>query len=762
MSPLVLVAAVLAAAVATVAPPAIPAARAAGGVKVAIIVGATHSVTPRYRSNADEVYAEALKYTSNVVRVYSPHATAAKVKAAVSGASVVVYLGHGNGWPSPYTFDPNYTTKDGFGLNADLNGDGKLTDSENKYYGEPWIRDLHPAPNAVVLLFHLCYASGNSEPGKADPSLSTAKQRVDNYGAAFLRAGFRAVVAIGHSHDDYYMGALFNTRQTIDDYFRNAPDANDNVSQYSSSRTPGYQFLMDPDGPGDYYRSVVGKLSLRTVDVTGAPYADTSADPPSIQVPGNASPVADGTPVYGSLADAAAGANPVATLGPDARIRVDAKESAVSVVDGSPVYRIHTEAVTGWMTGASLFPRDGAAPQVWEVDDGTGRFSPNADTVQDALPLSIRLSEPSAWTLRIRDGDWHTVATFDGEGDEVQATWAPAKGSVADGEYRWFLEASDAWDNGPLRADGTLVVDTKAPELSVADADGAIPQFSPNGDGVGDSIKFAVVSSEPGSVRATVLDAGDDVVDQASAGVSGAGTLAWDGKVDGGSWAGDGSYSLSIQAVDRAGNSSAPQLREVNAYGALGYMGASRPVFFPQDGDGLAASTSLTFRLRSPATVDWTIRNAAGQVVRTIRSAEALAAGTQSFTWNGRNDAGAFVPRGTYRSAVTATDGPFSTTQTLAVVADAFKVTASDTTPARGQTITVTAVSAETLDAAPRLRITQPGRAAWTVRMSRVEGRTWRVKVTLRSGGTGTLQLRVSAPDSNGARQRSFLALPLH
>ena len=45
--------------------------------------------------------------------------------------------GHGNGWPSPYTFDPSYTTKDGFGLNSDLNGDGKLTDYENKYYGEP-------------------------------------------------------------------------------------------------------------------------------------------------------------------------------------------------------------------------------------------------------------------------------------------------------------------------------------------------------------------------------------------------------------------------------------------------------------------------------------------------------------------------------------------------------------------------------------------------------------------------------------------------
>ena len=145
---------------------------AAGDPKVVIIVGATHGATAGYRADADVAYAEARKYTSNVIKVYSPNATWSKVKAAVVGASIVIYMGHGNGWPSPYTYDPPYTTKDGFGLNATA-GAG---DYNNKYYGEPYMASMDLAPGAIVLLHHLCYASGNSEPGDAEPSVDDRSQ----------------------------------------------------------------------------------------------------------------------------------------------------------------------------------------------------------------------------------------------------------------------------------------------------------------------------------------------------------------------------------------------------------------------------------------------------------------------------------------------------------------------------------------------------------------------------------------------------------
>ena len=745
------------------APAGVPVAHAASGVKVAIIVGATHSATPRYRDDANEIYAEAIKYSDNVVKVYSPRATASKVKAAVSGASIVVYLGHGNGWPSPYTYDPKYATKDGFGLNADLNGDGKTTDYENKYYGEPWIRDLNFAPNAVVLLFHLCYASGNSEPGSADPSLSTARKRVDNYAAAFLQAGARAVIASGHSHDPYYIRGLFTTRQTIEEYWRASPDANGQFTEYPSERNPGLTFQMDPDGPGSYYRSIAGKMSLRTQDVTGAQYSDTSRDPEAMVVPGNASPAFGGAPVYGSVDAAAAGGDAVATLTADAHVRVEARESATSAVDGSPIYRVSAGPVEGWMSGPSLIPRDSAAPRAWEVDDGTGAFSPDGDGSGDSLRLAVRLSETASWTMRILTGDGAELRRADGRSDEAVLTWAPAAGSVAEGTYRWTLEATDGWDNGPLLDEGTVTVDLTSPEAVVAEAVDVVSVFSPNGDGADDSVGFTVGANEPGTVVTTIRNQAKAIVERVPTSLGSSTTaIAWDGRDADGAYVPDGEYRIAFVAVDRAGNQSASQVRTVAVYAALGNVAASKSVFYPQDGDSLGRRVSLSFRLRDAALVGWTIQDGDGAVVRTVKADEALDAGTYAFTWDGRDDAGAFVRRGAYRSVVAATDGTYGSIQHATVVADAFRITVSDVTPAHGQRLKVKVISAEVLGRLPRLRIYQPGVKAWTVTMKRIRGKRYRVAVTLKGGDAGTLRLRVTARDKHGSKQRSNRYLPIH
>src|SRR5450759_1420538 len=74
--------------------------------KVVIVVGAVEGMTSSYRSDGDSAAATFSKYTSNIVKVYSPNATWAAVQAAAQGASILVYLGHGSGYPNPYNSNP--------------------------------------------------------------------------------------------------------------------------------------------------------------------------------------------------------------------------------------------------------------------------------------------------------------------------------------------------------------------------------------------------------------------------------------------------------------------------------------------------------------------------------------------------------------------------------------------------------------------------------------------------------------------------------
>jgi hypothetical protein len=196
-----------------------------------------------------------------VIQVYSPHATWGRVKMAARGANLLVYLGHGNGWPSPYA--PFQTrTKDGMGLNAALTG----SDYNTEYYGEHFLdTNLHLARNSVVLLLHLCYASGNPEWGGPIPRLSTAKARVDNYGAGFLRTGAKAVIAEGLKSGSYVLHGLFKTNWTMKRIFWSSKAATGRFAVHFAARRSPYwaHAIMDPFKPGNYYRSIIGKLGMR-------------------------------------------------------------------------------------------------------------------------------------------------------------------------------------------------------------------------------------------------------------------------------------------------------------------------------------------------------------------------------------------------------------------------------------------------------------------------------------------------------------------
>jgi hypothetical protein len=248
---------------------------AEGGAKVAIIVGPVGpEITPRYRAIAEEAAAIARKYTANVVRVYSPNATWPAVQEAVRGASIVIYLGHGNGWPSRYRDSLYPPSQNGFGLNP-VAGNG---DDAHQYFGEKFVEGLRIAKGAVILLHHLCYASGNSEPGLPEGTRSDAIQRVDNFAAGFLRAGASAVIAEAHRNPAWYLDRLLGRGRALDDLWHAAPWHHGNAFSERSTRTKGATLWLDPDrADGGYHRSLV---TTKTRPVAPAAQASGAPDEP--------------------------------------------------------------------------------------------------------------------------------------------------------------------------------------------------------------------------------------------------------------------------------------------------------------------------------------------------------------------------------------------------------------------------------------------------------------------------------------------------
>ncbi len=751
-----------------VVPVAGVAAAGTGDPKVVIIVGPVGGQTSSYRATAESAAAVASQYTSNVVKVYSPTATWSAAKAALQGASVVIYLGHGNGFPSPYRSSPWPYSQNGMGLNPTAGTDNTTV----KYYGEYYLgNEVQLAPNAVVLINGACYSAGNSEPGYPEPSLSVAQQRVDNFAAGWLAAGARAVIASPYWGPEYYLNALFTTNQTVDQLWRSAPDFHSNLITFPSSRTPGMTAQMDPETPtSGYKRAIVGDLGLTTDTITGARYGNTAGDPSTFVVPGNAEVTVQGAGLYPdpSLSNDPATSLPSSTLDAGTRLRLIARVGSDPF--GQAVFQAATAdgSRSGFVSAGSLAPRDSTAPRAWGIEDGDGAVSPNGDGRNDQLMLNARLSEPATWQIRFLDASGSTLASQSGAGDTLVATWdGRANGGypVPDGSYTYEIQAADSWGNGPGITRGQVIVDTVAPQLGSLTAFSGPVTFSPNGDGVGDKLSLRYTTSEAGSIDATVANEYGAVVSafSATASSAGAGTATWAGDANGGGTVPDGRYNVTLTPRDLAGNVGAPQVVPVAVYTSLARVRSAAVAIYPHDGDALGTSTQLSFELRAPATVTWTITDSAGRVVRTLQASSPLVPGTYTTDWTGTDDAGALLPLGAYYATVDATNGNLSIRSRALVVLGAFRLVVSDTTPARGQSITVTATTAEPLYANARLTVRQPGYAAWAVTMTKISATAYRATIRLRSSGPlGSVQFSVSGRDVAGGTNAAALVLPLH
>lgn len=281
-------------------------ARASTPTKVAVIVGPVgEELTPVYISLAEAAAGEAEKRGATVARAYSPDASAEKVLAAVEGANIVIYLGHGVGTPNPYSATPNPATTNGWGLNgpnaigthADAWSDGTLA-----YYGESWIREhARPAPGFVMIYSNACYAPGASEGFDTLATEEVAAQRVSGYS----RAPLADLGASAYFATDFYQGAAHIVATLLDhpelaygDVFASEPNfAADGLARLSHATVAGAETWLDRsayfDGKLDYWyafagdpaSTFAGATTVMTAALDGA-VATTSDVPPLVAIDG--------------------------------------------------------------------------------------------------------------------------------------------------------------------------------------------------------------------------------------------------------------------------------------------------------------------------------------------------------------------------------------------------------------------------------------------------------------------------------------------
>jgi flagellar hook assembly protein FlgD len=306
-------------------------------------------------------------------------------------------------------------------------------------------------------------------------------------------------------------------------------------------------------------------------------------------------------------------------------------------------------------------------PKIYSPTISNIAISPNGDGVQDSTTVAFTMSEAADWAISIRDAGGALVRQATGNGTSASLTWDGTNDQgtlLPEGTYSLIATATSASGEArPVTAD--ILVDLSPPSLmSVAVAPAA---FNPDVDPASDHSTLTFVPSENGRARVSILDAGGKVVRRLTGWMTVAArsqAVSWDGKIlSGGALvaAPEGSYSLSVELRDLAGNS-ATVGRHVAVDRTLGAVTVEPSTISP-GGDGVKDATTIGFTLARAA--DTKVALLRGDTVLVTLRSRSAAAGVQALTWDGKLDSGGYIASGDYTVRVTA-KGTLGTTTALA------------------------------------------------------------------------------------------------
>ena len=241
-------------------------------------------------------------------------------------------------------------------------------------------------------------------------------------------------------------------------------------------------------------------------------------------------------------------------------------------------------------------------------------FSPDGDGRRDTLVIRQSTSIEKLWQASIVDSAGATVTTKSWEGTRLEVSWDgtdEAGKTVPDGPYAYRITATDEGGNTESFELTGVRVDTRPTPVSVS---AVVPSFSPNGDGVMDSMVFAVAAAQAEDIerwRLSIIHR-DGSVKKSFPGETGSplpARISWDGRDEGGTVV-EGTYQARLTVEYEKGNLSEAAtgvfLLDVTAP-SLALRVSPRP--FSPDGDGVDDLLAIAIEARDQSPIEsWSIR----------------------------------------------------------------------------------------------------------------------------------------------------------
>ncbi len=403
---------------------------------------------------------------------------------------------------------------------------------------------------------------------------------------------------------------------------------------------------------------------------------------------------------------------------------------------------------------------DRVAPVLETATASVDRLSPNGDGRYDAMKISgTGSADVVRWDVVVAPvvggvvGD--PIRRIAGDGRSAATSWngmADDGTRAPDGAYQVTLRFFDPAGNAATRS-WPAEIDATPPAMTAAARPAAV---SPDADGVADTARLAWTASESATGTLRVLR-GTTVIRSWTIGGT-AGAVTWNGRDTAGRTVPDGRYTVAVTGSDALAN------RATNAIPlvvdrTVGRIRWDRTAFFPQDGDRLFPTATVSVRVARSARLTLRVLDASGVVVRTAWSDRPFAAGVAAWRWDGRTAARAWAPPGRYVAELTAVSWLGTTVLRRSVVADAFTASLSSTAPPAGSRLAVTFRSVEPLAAAPLASFRQAGAGAVRMTVVRLADGSWRATVTVAAGAPGPAAVTLVGRDTAGGRNRTTLAV---